>query len=217
MRAPGPVGGGAGVLPDLPALISVSPHRYQSAGGCPGLQIASQPSEKRRAAHTSLRRSSLNRATRLPNRHCDTVTALCRFTAHGPFMPSFSSSATSEGTPRIVDVTGATVTVDRYGMALSRVSTTTGLFLSGGANWYSRISPRAILSATQPRIPKEPTRRAPPAARNTPPDHVLPGTEWSIAGGVHGERPAPALNDCVLSGGPRGPLPATVSYRERPE
>ena len=36
---------------------------------------------------------------------------------------------------RMVDVIGATVTVERYAIALSRVSTTTGLFLSGGANW----------------------------------------------------------------------------------
>jgi hypothetical protein len=35
----------------------------------------------------------------------------------------------------MVEVTGATVTVDKYPMALIRVSTTTGLFLSGGANW----------------------------------------------------------------------------------
>jgi hypothetical protein len=130
-------------------------------------------------------------------------------------MPSFSSSATSDGTPRIVDVTGATVTVDRYGMALSRVSTRTGLFLSGGANWYRRISPRAILSAMQPRTPKEPPRHALQAAGNNPPDHALPGTEWIIAGDVHAERPAPMPNGCVSSGRPRGPLPATAFYRER--
>jgi hypothetical protein len=41
------------------------------------------------------------------------VTALCRFTAHGDFMPSSSFSATLEGTPRMVEVIGATVTVDR--------------------------------------------------------------------------------------------------------
>ena len=32
---------------------------------------------------------------------------------HGDFMPSSSWSATSEGTPRMVEVIGATVTVDR--------------------------------------------------------------------------------------------------------
>ena len=38
------------------------------------------------------------------------------------FIPSSSSRITSDGTPRIVDVMGATVTVDRYGTALLRVS-----------------------------------------------------------------------------------------------
>jgi hypothetical protein len=41
------------------------------------------------------------------------VTALCKFTAQPAFMPSSSFKATSEGTPRIVEVIGATVTVDR--------------------------------------------------------------------------------------------------------
>jgi len=50
-------------------------------------------------------------------------------------MPSSAVKTTSEGTPRMVDVMGATVTVDKYEMALPRVSTTTGRFLSGGANW----------------------------------------------------------------------------------
>jgi hypothetical protein len=34
-------------------------------------------------------------------------------TAQRPFMPSSSSSTTSDGTPRTVDVIGATVTVDK--------------------------------------------------------------------------------------------------------
>jgi hypothetical protein len=50
-------------------------------------------------------------------------------------MPSSTPKTTSDGTPRIADVIGATVTVDKYAIALSRVSTTTGRFLSGGANW----------------------------------------------------------------------------------
>ncbi len=41
-------------------------------------------------------------------------------------MPSSSFKITSEGTPRIAEVTGATVTVDKYAMALLRVSTRTG-------------------------------------------------------------------------------------------
>ena len=49
-------------------------------------------------------------------------------------MPSSSFRSTSEGTPRIVDVMGATVTVPKYGTALLRVSTNTGLALSGRAN-----------------------------------------------------------------------------------
>ncbi len=49
-------------------------------------------------------------------------------------MPSSSPSNTSDGTPRIVEVIGATVTVDKYAMAVSRDRTTTGLRLSGGAN-----------------------------------------------------------------------------------
>ena len=43
-------------------------------------------------------------------------------------MPSSSFRTTSDGTPRIVEVTGATVTVDKYAMALSRVSTRAGRF-----------------------------------------------------------------------------------------
>ena len=75
----------------------------------------------------------LNCATRFPNRSCDTVTALCKFTAHALFIPSSSFKTTSDGTLRIVDVIGATVTVDKYSRALFLVSTTTGRFLSGGA------------------------------------------------------------------------------------
>src|SRR5580658_7519760 len=42
------------------------------------------------------------------------VTALCRFTTHGAFIPSSTSRITSEGTSRTVEVIGATVTVWRY-------------------------------------------------------------------------------------------------------
>lgn len=48
----------------------------------------------------------------------------------------------------MVEVTGATVTVDKYAMALLRVSTRAGRFLSGAENWQSRTSPRIILPAT---------------------------------------------------------------------
>ena len=55
---------------------------------------------------TSLIRNEPSQPTRLPKRCWETVTALCRFTAQGVFMPSSSLSTTSEGTPRIVDVIG---------------------------------------------------------------------------------------------------------------
>jgi hypothetical protein len=43
-------------------------------------------------------------------------------------MPSSSPRTTSEGTPRISGVMGATLTVDKYEMALSRVDTTPAAF-----------------------------------------------------------------------------------------
>ncbi|MGD0436905.1 MAG: hypothetical protein ABSB86_10600 [Bryobacteraceae bacterium] len=61
----------------------------------------------------SLIRHEPNRPTRFPNLACEIVTALCTFTAQGAFMPSSSFSTTSDGTPRIVDVIGTTVTVDK--------------------------------------------------------------------------------------------------------
>src|SRR5271169_3809161 len=108
---------------------------FYLAGELSNYGFESHPKENRRAAHTSFIRAELSWATRFPRRCCDTVTALCRFTAHGDSMPSSSFRTTSEGTPRMVEVTGATVTVDKYAMALLRVSTRTGRFLSGAANW----------------------------------------------------------------------------------
>ena len=49
-------------------------------------------------------------------------------------MPSSSVRMTSEATPWIVDVIGAMVTLDKKRSDESRVNTTTGLLLSGGAN-----------------------------------------------------------------------------------
>jgi len=74
---------------------------------------ASQPKENRKATQISPIRVAPSLPTRFPRRCCDTVTALCKLTAQGAFMPSSSSSWTSDGTPRMVDVIGATVTVDR--------------------------------------------------------------------------------------------------------
>ena len=75
------------------------------------IRIAAQ--EKRNALHISVIRFGARCATRLPKCGCDTVTALCRFTAQGALMPSSSSNLTSKGTPRTVDVIGATAAVDR--------------------------------------------------------------------------------------------------------
>ncbi|HUI43068.1 MAG TPA: hypothetical protein VL523_13980 [Terriglobia bacterium] len=54
----------------------------------------------------------LSIATLRPRWALGTVTTFCKFTAQGPFIPSASDKRTSEGTPRIVEVIGATVTDD---------------------------------------------------------------------------------------------------------
>jgi hypothetical protein len=64
----------------------------------------------------------------------DTVTTLCKLMAHEFFIPSASVKHTSDGTPRMVEVMGATVTADKYPMALGRVSTSTGRCLSWWGN-----------------------------------------------------------------------------------
>lgn len=76
-------------------------------------QSDSQPNEKRNAPQISFIRAALSWATRRPRRSREIVTVLWRFTAHGAFMPSSSFRITSDGTPRIADVIGATVTVDK--------------------------------------------------------------------------------------------------------
>src|SRR5579862_5252456 len=70
------------------------------------------------AAQISSNRPALSMATRRPNRALETVTRLCKFTAHERFIPSASVKSTSDGTPRMVLVMGATVTADKYPMAL---------------------------------------------------------------------------------------------------
>ncbi len=100
-------------------------------------------------------RVMLKLLTRRPNLACDNVTALWRLTAQRPFMPSSTSRITSEGTPRMVDVTGATVTVARWPIALVRVRTTTGRCLSGGGNRHSRTSPLLRDAATMRHPPKD--------------------------------------------------------------
>lgn len=72
----------------------------------------SQPSEKHRVTQVSFIRRELNWATRLPNRSWETVTGLCSFTAQGASMSSSSLKTTSDGTPRMAEVMGATMTVN---------------------------------------------------------------------------------------------------------
>ena len=107
--------------------IGISDHGWWQILQLPG----SQPREKCKAAQISFMRSACSRPIRFPNRFRVTVIVLWKFTAQGSFIPSSSANTASDGSPRIVEVIGATVTVDKLEMALSRVSTTTGLFLSG--------------------------------------------------------------------------------------
>jgi len=118
--------------------------------------LAAQPSHPRAKAiarHTSCIRLSLRCATRRPTCPWATVTRLWRFTAHSCFIPSSVPSGTSDGTPRTVEVIGATVTGDRYRIADPRVRIRTGRSLSGGANRYRRTSPRSSRWAMPPPPP----------------------------------------------------------------
>ena len=78
-----------------------------------GVLVHVQPRAKASAPQISLSRSELNTATRCPRCALDTVTTLWRLTARVPFIPSASVSRTSDGTPRMVEVMGATVTADK--------------------------------------------------------------------------------------------------------
>src|ERR1035437_3194306 len=69
-------------------------------------------------------------------------------------------------------------------MALSRVSTTTGLFLAVGANWQRRMSPRAIPPATPPPLPKQGLYRASVARSHSRPGHAARELGSPISGGV---------------------------------
>ena len=60
----------------------------------------SHPRENRSAAQISFILAEPSRVTRLPSLFCETVTALCRLTAHNDFIPS-SSFSTTDGATRI--------------------------------------------------------------------------------------------------------------------
>src|SRR5580692_2251555 len=75
--------------------------------------LQAQPSANPKAAQTSANRCAPNFATRRPRCSLETVTTLCRLTAQTCFIPSSSVKTTSDGTPRTVEVMGATVTADK--------------------------------------------------------------------------------------------------------
>ena len=77
------------------------------------LSAYAQPRAKPSAPQISLKRSELSIATRRPRWALETVTTLWRLMAHVAFIPSFSVRRTSDGTPRMVEVMGATVTADK--------------------------------------------------------------------------------------------------------
>jgi len=141
---------------------------------------------------------------------------LCKLTAQGALMPSSSLNTTSDGTPRIVDVIGATVTVASQPMEPSRVSTTTGLLLSGGANSYIRTSPRAIRPATQFPHPTDGSLHLSAAASDSLPAHALPWHADPTFADARAEHPSSARSGCASSAVPPDPPPATTSYREQP-
>jgi hypothetical protein len=62
--------------------------------------------------------------------------------AHTTGIPSSGESTTSVDNPRIVRVTGATMTLFKRSTTSSRVRIRTGRRLSGALNVYHRISPR---------------------------------------------------------------------------
>jgi hypothetical protein len=80
---------------------------------------------------------------------CDTITdlvwRLSKFAAHVLGKPSACVSTTSVGMLRIVEVMGAMVTEFRMPIAESRVSISTGRFLSGVLKEYQQTSPRLTL------------------------------------------------------------------------
>ena len=133
-------------------------------------------------------------------------------------MPSSTSKTTSEGTPRIVEVIGATVTFDRYPIALLRVRTTTGRFLSGGANSYSRTSPRAIRlgairAAIPPLLPNRVLHRLQVVAWNNRDGPVLPWPEALDFAGVRARHREPAQTGSFSSAGRLGQQRAGASCR----
>src|ERR1022692_4379458 len=102
-------------------------------------------------------------------------------------------------------------------MVLSRVSTITGLFLSGGANWYKRMSPRAIPPATPPPLPKQALPSASAVRPHSPCGPAPQELGSPISGDVREARRESTLSGSASYGALLGRSPATASYREQPE
>ncbi len=117
----------------------------------------------------------------------------------------------------MVEVIGATVAVDKYRRALSRVSTTTGLALSGEAKRYSRMSPRAISLAKSPPFPN---RTGPPSLLGRLDSlcgRVVPVPGSRDFSGALGGPPESARNDSTSFAVPPSPWRAIAWNRGRPE
>ena len=86
--------------------------KFGTDGTFPATSFESQPKEKRGAAHTLFIRAELSWATRFPGRCCDTVTTLCRFTAHGDFMPSSDCAQVATTRPPAARMTSPVIQAD---------------------------------------------------------------------------------------------------------
>ena len=106
------------------------------------LRASQQPVARISALQTWLIFASSRRVMDSTSSARGTVRRLSSVTAHSTGMPSAGPSCTSDGIPRTVRVTKATVTLRRPGMASSRVRTTAGLRPSSASS-SQQTSPRA--------------------------------------------------------------------------
>src|SRR5713101_8042536 len=105
-------------------------------------------------------------------------------------------------------------------MALLRVSTRAGRFLSGAANWYSRTSPRAIwpraiLPATWPPTPKPVLPRRLATVASSPGGRALPWLAVPTGGDVPAGRRAPRRNGFAWCASRLGRRRVTAFYPAR--
>src|ERR1035437_10203850 len=96
------------------------------------------------------------------------------------------------------------------------VSTTTGLFLAGGANWQKRMSPRSIPPATPPPLPNHGLHRASVARSHSRRGHAARELGSPISGGVLGARRESTQSDSAWYDARPGRSPVGASYREQP-